>query len=153
MNILNNLKKILIAIVGVICCYLSVSSILQLTALPEILRISPGQEFKLKVSYPLSFYRDSEDGEEYQLKAQASQILTDRLLLNYKDRNRFDFQLRLFGAIPLKKVRVEVAEPPMVIPGGQAIGVLFSTTGVVVVGYIPFKGIDQKKVFLALNSK
>lgn len=149
---LNNLKKTLLGIIGVICCYLSVSSILQLTTLPEILRISPGQEFKLKVRYPLSFYQDPEDGGENQLKAQASQILTDRSLLNCKDRNRFDFQLRLFGAIPLKKVRVEVAEPPQVIPGGQAIGVLFSTTGVVVVGYIPLKGVDQKKAFPAQDA-
>lgn len=119
---------------------------MQLSALPEILRISPGQEFILSVRYPLSIDKKSKSLDK------VSKILTNRLILNSSSNDSFDVQLRLFGTFPLKKVRVEVVDPPMVMPGGQAIGVLFSSTGVVVVGHVPLRSIERKQIYPARDA-
>lgn len=143
----SNKLIILLSIFGIISVYFFVSSLLQLSTLPEILRISPGQEFILRVRYPLSLYQKSGINTKHNDK--VAKILTNRLILNSDNSNRYDVQLRLFGAIPLKKVRIEVTNPLLVIPGGQAIGVLFSSTGVVVVGHVPLKGVDRKEYYPA----
>jgi len=150
-KILNKLIKfyIVIAIIGIIFIYLLASSIIQLAALPEILRISPGQEFILSVRYPLSFYQKQDNYLMEKPVNRVAKIFTNQLVLNSTKRNSFDVQLRLFGAIPLRKVRVEVTDPPMVIPGGHAIGVLFSSTGVVIVGHAPLRSIEQKQFYPA----
>jgi stage IV sporulation protein B len=49
-----------------------------------------------------------------------------------------------FGIFTLKKLHIDIATPVMVIPGGQAIGVLISKKGVIVVGHLPLKGADLK---------
>ncbi len=138
-------------LLGIIFTYLLVSSLIQLSTLPKILRISPGQEFILSVRYPLSFYQKPKQNLRT-TDDRVRKILTNRLILNSNKSNHFDVQLRLFGAIPLKKVRVEVQDPLMVIPGGQAIGVLFSSTGVVVVGHVPLKGVDRKQYYPARDA-
>lgn len=146
MKTLNKINKFhfLISIIVIVFIYLLASSIVQLTALPGILRISPGQEFILSVRYPLSFYQKPKDNLKIKVD-RVAKIFTNRLVLNSKNRNRFDVQLRLFGAIPLRKVRVEIADAPMVVPGGQAIGVLFSSTGVVIVGHAPVRSVERKQ--------
>ncbi len=151
MKIVSNLKKfsLFFSIIGIILITLLASSIIQLSALPEILRISPGQEFILSVRYPLCFDQESKQKPK---KDKVTKILTNRLILNSNSIDRFDVQLRLFGSIPLKKLRVEVAEPPKVIPGGQAIGVLFSSTGVVMVGHVPLRSIERQQLYPARDA-
>ncbi len=154
MKILNRLNKLvlLLSVISIIFIYLLVSSVIQLATLPEILRISPGQEFILSVRYPLSFYQKPKDSLETKSDDRTFKIFTNRLILNSRNRNRYDLQLRLFGAIPLKKVRVEVQDPPKVIPGGQAIGVLFSSTGVVLVGHVPLRSVEHKQYYPARDA-
>jgi stage IV sporulation protein B len=149
---MNRSKKIiiiLIAVFGIIFVYLFISSLIQLSALPKILRIIPGQEFILSARYPLSFYPSSKLLLKNKSEGKVTNILTNRIILNSNDGNHFDLQLRLFGAIPLKKMRVEVSNPIKVIPGGQAIGVLFSSKGVVIVGHVPLRGVDRKQYYPA----
>lgn len=43
-------------------------------------------------------------------------------------------QLRLFALIPLKTINIQVIKPVTVVPGGQSIGILLHTQGVLVVG-------------------
>lgn len=43
-------------------------------------------------------------------------------------------QIRLFGLIPIKNVKVEVLPQTRLIPGGQSVGVLLHSEGVIVVG-------------------
>lgn len=47
---------------------------------------------------------------------------------------QLEMQFKLFGLLPIHKMMVNVVEPPSVIPGGQSIGVLLHTEGVMVVG-------------------
>ncbi|SFF93850.1 stage IV sporulation protein B [Desulfotomaculum arcticum] len=59
-----------------------------------------------------------------------------------------DLQFKLFGLIPIHHMLVDVVSPVKVIPGGQSIGVLLHSEGVMVVGEA---AIDQggKKIFPA----
>ncbi|MGB9662712.1 MAG: SpoIVB peptidase [Moorellaceae bacterium] len=43
-------------------------------------------------------------------------------------------ELKLFGLIPLKNINIQVIQPVAVVPGGQSIGILLHTQGVLVVG-------------------
>lgn len=144
--------SLLVTIFGIIFIYLIVSSLIQLSALPEILRITPGQEFILSARYPLSFHQNSQLNLKDNSEGKVTNILTNRLILNSNGSNHFNVQLRLFGAIPLRKVRVEVSDPLKIIPGGQAIGVLFSSTGVVIVGHTSVKGMDRKQYYPARDA-
>ncbi len=44
-------------------------------------------------------------------------------------------QIRLFGLIPIKNVKVEVLPQTKLVPGGQSVGVLLHSEGVIVVGH------------------
>jgi stage IV sporulation protein B len=145
----SNRLTLFITIFGIIFIYLFVSVLIQLSVLPEILRITPEQEFILSARYPLSFHQNTQLNIKNKSEGKVTNILTNRLILNSNGSNHFNVQLRLFGAIPLKKVRVEVSDPLKIIPGGQAIGVLFSSAGVVIVGHAPLKGMDRKQYYPA----
>ncbi len=47
---------------------------------------------------------------------------------------QLEMQFKLFGLLPIHRMLVNVVEPLRVIPGGQSIGVLLHTEGVMVVG-------------------
>jgi len=47
---------------------------------------------------------------------------------------QLEMQLKLFGILPVHRMMVNVVEPLRMIPGGQSIGVLLHTDGVMVVG-------------------
>lgn len=49
----------------------------------------------------------------------------------------YQVSLKWFGWIPFKKLPVKVITPSRVIPGGQSIGVVVHTNGVIVMGYNP----------------
>lgn len=53
----------------------------------------------------------------------------------------FKLELRLFGFVPLKKVILQVITPVKVMAGGQSIGVILNSTGVLVVGYSNIPGV------------
>lgn len=132
---------------GIMLGFLAVSTLFELWYFPEHLKLTPGQRITLGVHYPLAFY----PGKNFHFpvagvypKTDMAHLLTRHIVLDSKKKTEFEVQLRLFGAIPVKTLQVKVVEPPLVIPGGQAIGVLFSSHGVVIVGHLPVKGVDQK---------
>lgn len=45
-----------------------------------------------------------------------------------------NMQIRLFGIIPIKSVKVEVLPQAKLVPGGQSVGVLLHSEGVIIVG-------------------
>lgn len=131
---------------GIMLGFLAISTLSELWFFPEQLKLTPGQRITLGVHYPLAFY----PGKNFRLSMVGTHaltrnhLLTRQIVLDSKEDNEFEVQLKLFGAIPVKTLRVKIAEPPLVVPGGQAIGVLFSSHGVVIVGHLPVKGVDQK---------
>jgi stage IV sporulation protein B len=110
--------------------------------LPRQLKLSPGQKMLLSVSYPLSF-------ELSNLVRAETPSLTRNLVLGASRVRKYQVQLKLFGKIPIKKLKVVVATPPLVVPGGQAIGVVFSNRGVVVVGTLAVTGVDRRRYYPA----
>jgi stage IV sporulation protein B len=110
--------------------------------IPEQLKLSPGQSMVLSVSYPLSF-------QIHNLVRAGTPLLTRNLVVGAKRGRQYQVQLKLFGKIPIKRLKVVVANPPLVVPGGQAIGVVFSSQGVVVVGMLPVTGTDRRRYYPA----
>jgi stage IV sporulation protein B len=118
---------------------------MQINRLPPILRLSPGQKITLSAYFPLSFYTFHRRLQAHFLMEPTKLIplLANNLIVNSPENEEFDIQVRILGAIPVKKLHVEIAKSSMVIPGGQAIGVLFSSKGVVIIGHLSLKGVDQ----------
>jgi len=56
-----------------------------------------------------------------------------------------DLQLRLFGLVPYKNLKVNVVPQVYVMPGGQSIGVRLNTEGVLVVGLTDIVDTSGKK--------
>lgn len=57
----------------------------------------------------------------------------------------FHMQVKLFGVIPIREMVVNVVPRVQVIPGGQSIGVLLHTNGVMVVGFADVKTTSGEK--------
>jgi stage IV sporulation protein B len=57
---------------------------------------------------------------------------------------RIDLSLKLFGWLPLKRITLQVVPPVKVMVGGQSIGVLLHTEGVIVSGFSDVAGSDGK---------
>ncbi len=128
---------------GILIGLITTLIFIELLSLPDNLKLSPGEKITLGVYYPLEFYSK----RNIQLPVGSTSInnlLHNRIELNSKQTDEFDIQLRIFGVIPVKKLHIKFSDPPRVVPGGQAIGVLFSSRGVIIVGHLPVKGIDGK---------
>ncbi len=63
-----------------------------------------------------------------------------------------ELQLELFGLIPIKKINVDVVPEINLIPGGQSIGVLLRTEGVMVVGFSPVLNEKNEPCFPARDA-
>jgi stage IV sporulation protein B len=141
-------------IVGVVFITFGGSCLLQMNRLPPILKASPGQRIKLSAYFPLSFYTIHQHLQARipNKSIQSLPLISNNLIVDSPENEEFDIQVRLLGAIPVKKLHVEIAKPVMVVPGGQAIGVLFSSKGVVIIGHLPLKGIDGRTYYPAKDA-
>jgi stage IV sporulation protein B len=131
-----------LAFLGISIFLIISSAFIQSFLIPDQVKIAPGQKMVLSVTYPLSFQI------QHLMRAEAP-LLTRNLVVRAKRDRNYRVQLKLFGKIPIKQFKVVVAPPPMVVPGGQAIGVVFSSRGVVVVGMLPVTGSDRRRYFPA----
>lgn len=109
-------------------------------------RVVVGQELRLPINVPERLLKGMD----------VSVVPRDGLVLRYKGNPfkgqmiRFsdewpvaantgtaNIQLRIFGVIPVKSMVVNVVPQYQVVPGGQSIGVMLETKGILVVGYSP----------------
>lgn len=58
------------------------------------------------------------------------------------DTGQYTVDFRLFGLIPLRRLKVDVVPPIKLVPGGHSIGVLLHSRGVIVVGHAAIRGED-----------
>ncbi|QGP94059.1 SpoIVB peptidase S55 [Neomoorella glycerini] len=94
-------------------------------SLPQMQRLSTATPFKLNWELPPGLAR--------QVEIQVNSL--DQTSTAGQGRpGWWQLQLKLFGLIPLKNITVQMVQPVSVFPGGQAIGVLLKTEGVMVVG-------------------
>jgi stage IV sporulation protein B len=137
-------------------------------------KVVVGQELKLGLDFP---YR-------LQKAMEVTVIPEEGLVLSYKGApfhgeefkyegewpvaattGTVNVQLRIFGLIPVKKMVVNVVPQYEVVPGGQSIGVMLQSKGILVVGYSPVKtakgdiypgkstGIRVGDIIIAANGK
>lgn len=66
-----------------------------------------------------------------------------------KNPGQAEVEVKLFGAVPLKHMVVDVLPELRVIPSGESIGILLKTNGVIVVGHAPVIGQDNQKFYPA----
>ncbi len=93
-------------------------------SLPRVQRLSSVKPLQLNWELPAGLAR--------QVEVQVNSL--DQISTAARSPGWWQLQLRLFGLIPLKNITVQMVEPVHVFPGGQAIGVLLQTEGVIVVG-------------------
>lgn len=94
--------------------------------LPAQVRLLPGQEWGMEVGRWLTVVDVS--ASDLLLEAAGGRAL----LVRGQQLGSARLQLRLFGLLPLRSVQVSVVPQLSVVPGGQAIGVLISSHGLVV---------------------
>ncbi|MFZ5943411.1 MAG: SpoIVB peptidase [Bacillota bacterium] len=112
--------------------------------LPTEQKISVGDKLTLGLEFPQSFREklsvQINDGEQILGNKQGEFNFSDISPVALEP-GKVNLQLKLFGIIPLKKINVDVVENIKVIPGGQSVGVLLRTQGILIVGQSPV--IDQ----------
>lgn len=116
--------------------YVFLLSFIESITIPQNIHLSPGQHLNLSVQFPFGFY-----SKDPTVKP------TDyhKLLINSNQVNNYDVELRAFGKIPIRKLTISVKQPYQVVPGGQSVGVLYSSRGVVIVGIVSLKGVDSNE--------
>lgn len=110
--------------------------------------------------FSLPTYQKISVGDQLSLGSQFSQSFLEQLsievnrgknILDFKEKQfnftevspvalepgKVNLQLKLFGIIPLKKINVDVVDNYKIYPGGQAVGVLLRTQGILIVGQSP----------------
>ncbi|NLJ80366.1 MAG: hypothetical protein GX335_05015, partial [Firmicutes bacterium] len=134
------MKKILprVGLVALLCLLLIVSAIpflIYWSGVPRQLKVFPGMELSLELRPPLRLY--DADGREVK-----GPFNTDQL-------GASTYQVSLFGWLNLSRVVVDVVPLIRVYPGGQSIGVLLSTEGLIVNQVGGVVGLDGKEHFPA----
>ena len=129
-------KKWLTALLAIVLAV----SLANYYANPSEQSVAVGQPIDLSASCPASLaeYVTANNG-------QVEKQLTESL--NAQDSpGEMSISLKLFGLIPYKQVNVSVVEEKYLYPGGQSIGVLLRTQGVLVVGSSPIIAANGKEV-------
>ena len=107
-----------------------------ITAIPEKIVIIEGQKLKLPIALGIKI--DSKEESEPAVLASTNLEETSKI-------KRTNYQLKLFGRIPLKEVSVNVIPKTYVVPLGNIVGLKLYTNGVLVVGMSEIEGIDKIK--------
>ncbi len=98
---------------------------------PTYIRLLPGQEHRFKVGRLLTM--DHIDGGI----GQPLSVLQGGVAVKASELGKIRLQLSLLGLLPLRQVVVDVVTQTHVVPGGQAIGVLLSSGGLIVARTFP----------------
>jgi stage IV sporulation protein B len=111
----------------------------QYASLPRELRMFSGQEKFLNLHIPVNAKVRIDHPEVVKVNGQSRPSfhlhLHDPIQLSSAAVGAAQVELKLFGAIPLKTVKVDVIPDLKVIPGGQTIGVKLKSDGALVVGH------------------
>lgn len=87
--------------------------------------------------YYVTDSRELEVGSVFSVTLGTGRSMTKEELTvsgSYANTNSSERTLMLFGSIPIKNVRTERIERPMLVPGGQPFGIKLLTDGVMVIG-------------------
>ncbi|MDD4726163.1 MAG: SpoIVB peptidase [Tissierellia bacterium] len=119
---------------------------------PSNLKIIKGENKDLNISFPFSVDDNTEKGIVDTIYNEGSNGLNKSLTLNGVDKGQTNLELKLLGLIPIKNYNVNVVDRPMVVPGGNAIGVRMNTKGVLVVAVTDIIDTSGNRVSPARNA-
>ncbi|MFW5981900.1 MAG: SpoIVB peptidase [Halanaerobiaceae bacterium] len=129
-------RKIGIGLFTFILCFF-ISYLLIMNLLPRSFSIIIGNESELELQFPFSVNASGQDSANIaingQLLKQKLKLPSGPVKLEATKVGRSSLQFAIFG-IPIKTITVSVLPEINVMPGGQAIGVLLRSKGVMIVG-------------------
>lgn len=106
---------------------------------PNELRMFNGQGKKLELAVPVNAHLTVTNPDIVHVNGDSRHSfrinLKNPISLQPHGLGKTEIQFKLFGAIPLKTVKVDVLPDLKVVPGGQTIGVKIKSAGVLVVGH------------------
>ncbi|MGE5529050.1 MAG: SpoIVB peptidase [Patescibacteria group bacterium] len=115
------------------------------SAVPAEMHLLQGEIGRLRAAFPLSLkptaqarpflWGSAGRGTELVFRSAATGVC--------------EVELSLLGALPLRRIAVAFLPERRIVVGGQAIGVLLATDGVVVVGHQPLRGLDGSRRYPA----
>ncbi|WP_281891005.1 SpoIVB peptidase [Paenibacillus sp. YYML68] len=146
----NQRRKLLGLLLVLFVCLGSLSTPFRsFASFPEELRLFTGQHTQLKLAMPVNAQLTVNHPEIIKVNGSTEhsfQIdLHKPISLESYQAGHAEMKLKLFGAIPLKTVKVNVVPDLKVIPGGQTIGVKLKSAGIMVVGHHLVSIADDKK--------
>ncbi|MBO4886044.1 MAG: SpoIVB peptidase [Clostridia bacterium] len=111
---------------------LSSGPVRQLSALPDLIRISEGATARIELGWPMT----AAVRQDEPVLSSLSETLSDatQVSLTAEREGEASVTFRLLGILPLRTVDVSVDGARTVAPGGQSVGIALATQGVVVVG-------------------
>ena len=118
--------------------------------LPPHLRIMVGENHLFQASFPISINVNPDrdglfkiDGNLITGNKRNIRLVAPAALETVR-LGKADLEFKLLGFIPLRKTSINVLPQLKVVPGGHSIGVVLHSQGVLVVGYSPVEGADNK---------
>ncbi|MEI7024651.1 SpoIVB peptidase [Paenibacillus sp. y28] len=143
-------KRLLGLLLVLFVCIISFSTPFQnFASFPSELRLFAGQDKQLRLDVPVHAQLTVTNPDIVKVNGASRQSfrvdLEKPISLQSSHAGEAQMQLKLFGKIPFKTVKVSVIPDLKVIPGGQTIGVKMKSAGVMVVGHHLVELRNQKK--------
>ncbi len=114
----------------------------QILFYPSSIKIIKGENKNMSISFPFSVEEYSESTIVNPIYNEGSNSLSKSLTLDGIDEGNTNLQIKLLGLIPVKNYTVDVVDRPILIPGGNAIGVRMNTRGVLIVAITDIIAMD-----------
>ncbi len=107
---------------------------------PDEVRIIKGKQQSIELNIPITFELLCDQKENLKINGlspgeKININLKEPLILQSSAQGIYNLKFKLFGVIPVKKMRVFVLPEKKVIPGGHSLGVKLRPDGVIVVGF------------------
>ncbi|TCZ77465.1 SpoIVB peptidase [Paenibacillus albiflavus] len=133
-------KRLVGLLLVCILCVAAFSSPFQsFASFPNELRMFSGQGKQIKLDMPVMAKLTVKDPAIVKVNGSSKHSfqvnLNEPISIIPSGLGKTEMKLKLFGAIPLKTVKVNVVPDLKVIPGGQTIGVKIKSAGILVVGH------------------
>ncbi|WP_027340039.1 SpoIVB peptidase [Halonatronum saccharophilum] len=137
---MKNIKRVILTLfVVVLVVTISFPRVLIFLGLPEYCQIVEGNKESLNVRLPFRVSVNSNGSSN--LKVNGHKLSGDELEVNLakpmalqsSSVGSYNLDFRLFGIIPLRRMVVNVLPEVKVIPGGQSLGVILKSDGIMVV--------------------
>jgi len=143
-------KRLMGLILVFFVCLVCISTPFQCYAsFPDELRLFAGQHKELHLTMPVHA-QVTVNPDIVNVNGVAEHSfrvnLNEPISLHSNRSGETQLQLKLFGKLPLKTVKVSVMPDLKVIPGGQTIGVKIKSAGIIVVGHHQVNAAENKKV-------